>query len=266
LLTHFLFQNSLSGNKYATKTRALPLFGGGGVGCSGNENDQFVHSWYLARLRSIFLPPNNAFMNELLLAGLSISLLHAAIPNHWLPIIAIGRRSGWTAGKTVRITALAGSAHALSTILIGLLLSMVGWKMAGWVEVFSHVAAPVLLIGLGAIFIWRHYFHQHFHLHGDIKGELNETQLIFALALAMFLSPCLEIGAFFLVAGTHGASVVWVLSSLYFITTVAGMSVWVWLVWRGLSLRNWHALEHNAGIISGVVLVLSGLWGLMGWG
>jgi hypothetical protein len=63
-----------------------------------------------------------------------------------------------------------------------------------------------------------------------------------------------------------GYQVVFSLSLLYFITTVGGMAVWVWVVWRGLSRTNWHALEHNAGIISGVILVLSGIWGLMGLG
>jgi nickel/cobalt transporter (NicO) family protein len=209
---------------------------------------------------------NARYMYELLLASLSISVLHATIPNHWLPIVAIGRKSAWTAGKTVRITVLAGSAHALSTIMIGLVLSLVGWRLAGWVELFTRVAAPSMLIVLGLIFIWRHYYHRHFHLHGQIQGELPERQLILALSLAMFLSPCLEIGAFFLVAGTMGYQVVFSLSLLYFITTVGGMAVWVWLVWRGLSRTNWHALEHNAGIISGVILVLSGIWGLMGLG
>lgn len=52
------------------------------------------------------------------------------------------------------------------------------------------------------------------------------------------------------------------LSGLYFATTVVGMSVWVLLVWQGLNFRNWHALEHQAGIISGVILVLTGLWGI----
>lgn len=203
-------------------------------------------------------------MKELLLASLSISLLHATIPNHWLPIVAIGRRSHWTAMKTVRITVLAGSAHALSTILIGVGLSLLGWQMADWVEIFSRIVGPLVLIGLGMVFIWRHYFHQHFHLHAEIKAQISERKLILALATAMFLSPCLEIGAFFLMAGTHGFSAVFALSSLYFVTTVGGMAVWVWLVWRGLKLGNWHALEHNAGIISGVVLVLSGLWGLFG--
>ena len=201
-------------------------------------------------------------MNEILIASLGISLLHATIPNHWLPIVAIGKRSGWSGMKTVRITAIAGIAHALSTIFIGVLLSLAGWQLADWVSAFTRIAAPLILIGLGIFFIYRHYFHQHFHLHGEIKKELSEKQLIATLTVAMFLSPCLEISAFFLLAGTHGLTTVMALSGLYFATTVVGMSVWVLLVWQGLNFRNWHALEHQACIISGVILVLTGLWGI----
>lgn len=199
---------------------------------------------------------------DLLLGSLALSLLHAAIPNHWLPIVAIGKRGGWTAAKTTRITLLAGSAHALSTVLIGLLVSVAGWQMAAWAETVMEIAAPLLLIALGGVFIWRHYYHQHFHLHGEVREELPEKQLIVALAAAMFLSPCLEISAFFLVAGTHGAGAVFSLSALYIFTTVGGMVMWVQFVWRGLSLANWHTLEHYAGIISGAVLVLAGGLGL----
>jgi nickel/cobalt exporter len=200
---------------------------------------------------------------DLLLGSLVLSLLHAAIPNHWLPIVAIGKRLGWSARKASRITLLAGGAHALSTVLIGLLVSAAGWQLSAFAETFMETAAPLMLVLLGAVFIWRHYYHQHFHLHGQVPIQLPEKQLIMALASAMFLSPCLEIGAFFLVAGTHGAWAVFSLSALYTITTVGGMVVWVQLVWHGLTLANWHTLEHYAGIISGVVLILAGLLGFL---
>lgn len=199
---------------------------------------------------------------DLLFGSLALSLLHAAIPNHWLPIVAIGKKAGWSAAKASRITLLAGSAHALSTVLIGLLVSVAGWQLSSWTSAFMELAGPVLLISLGAVFIWRHYYHQHFHLHGVIREQLPEKQLIAALATAMFFSPCLEIGAFFLLAGTHGPWAVFNLSVLYTLTTVGGMVVWVQLVWHGLKLANWHTLEHYAGIISGVVLVLAGILGL----
>lgn len=200
---------------------------------------------------------------ELLLGSLTLSILHAAIPNHWLPIVAIGKRAGWTAAKASRITLWAGGAHALSTVLIGLLVSLAGWQLSSWAESIMETIAPTLLIVLGAVFIWRHYYHRHFHLHGQVQAGLPEKQLIVTLASAMFLSPCLEIGAFFLVAGTDGPWAVLSLSILYTITTVGGMVVWVQLVWHGLSLANWHALEHYAGIISGIVLMLAGLIGLL---
>lgn len=199
---------------------------------------------------------------DLLFGSLALSLLHAAIPNHWLPIVAIGKRAGWTAAKASRITLLAGSAHALSTVLIGWLVSVAGWQLSTFAQTFMEVAAPMMLILLGLVFIWRHYYHRHFHLHGVIKEQLPDKQLIAALATAMFFSPCLEIGAFFLVAGTHGSWAVFSLSALYAVTTVGGMVVWVQLVWHGLSLANWHTLEHYAGIISGIVLVLAGSIGL----
>jgi nickel/cobalt transporter (NicO) family protein len=204
-------------------------------------------------------------MNELFAGSIALSLLHAAIPNHWLPIVAIGRRAGWSAAKTLRITVLAGSAHALSTVLLGLLLGLAGFQFSAVAHEMIEKAGPVLLIVLGAVFVYRHYFHKHFHLHGEVQEQLPERQLIVALALAMFLSPCLEIGAFFLLAGANGAVAVLALSLLYTLTTVGGMAVWVQLVWRGLSLANWHTLEHNAGLLSGGVLMLTGLATLF-WG
>jgi nickel/cobalt exporter len=40
---------------------------------------------------------------DLLLGSLVLSLLHAAIPNHWLPIVAIGKRAGWSAAEKLRV-------------------------------------------------------------------------------------------------------------------------------------------------------------------
>jgi hypothetical protein len=37
------------------------------------------------------------------------------------------------------------------------------------------------------------------------------------------------------------------------------MLLWVWLVLGGLKRLDWHKLEHNAGLITGVTMVISGL-------
>ena len=75
----------------------------------------------------------------------------------------------------------------------------------------------------------------------------------------MFLSPCFEIEAYFLVAGAQGFLFVVSLAALYTVITVSGMVLWVRLAFKGMQKMNWHALEHNAGVITGVTLIISGI-------
>ena len=55
---------------------------------------------------------------ELFVSVLAISILHAILPNHWLPVVAISRQLGWDGRKTAGVTMLAALAHSLSTVLI----------------------------------------------------------------------------------------------------------------------------------------------------
>ena len=75
----------------------------------------------------------------------------------------------------------------------------------------------------------------------------------------MFFSPCFEIEAYFLVAGAQGLWLVALLAVLYTIVSVTGMIIWVRLAHSGLLKMNWHSLEHNAGLITGATLMLSGV-------
>ena len=43
-------------------------------------------------------------MYSIIAGSIILSLLHAAIPNHWLPVIAIGRKEGWTLSEVTEVT------------------------------------------------------------------------------------------------------------------------------------------------------------------
>ena len=88
---------------------------------------------------------------------------------------------------------------------------------------------------------------------------MPKNKIIIGLTVAMFFSPCFEIEAYFLMAGTYGWSNILFLAVLYTVVTVTGMVVWVRLAYTGLFNLNWHALEHNAGIITGITLMLTGV-------
>jgi putative Mn2+ efflux pump MntP len=195
---------------------------------------------------------------SILVGSFILSLLHALIPNHWLPVLAISRKEKWTLSKTTLVTFVSGLAHAVSTAVIGIIIGLLGIQLAEHLEHFTHVIAPIVLIGLGLFYIYQHHRHKHFHLHADPRPR-SANKVVLTLVVAMFFSPCFEIEAYFLMAGAHGWSMVLMLALLYTVVTVAGMVIWIRLAYQGLYKLNWHTLEHNAGIITGITLVLTGI-------
>ena len=199
-------------------------------------------------------------MLSLLIGSLLISLLHAVIPNHWLPVLAIGKKEGWSLAETTRITFIAGMAHVISTVIIGLLLGLIGTELTVHINDFTRIIGPAILILIGLYFVRQHYTHHHFHLQKEqIEKKRKKSSIILALIIAMFLSPCMEIEAYFLLAGSKGWYVLAAIAAMYSIITIAGMLIWIRIVYKGLLKLNWHKWEHNAGIITGLVLIITGI-------
>lgn len=196
-------------------------------------------------------------MYVLILGSVILSLLHAIIPNHWLPIVAIGRKENWSPGQIMRVTAICALSHVASTLLIGWGLAFFGWEFAKhWGHAFTYFSSTILIV-IGLIFIYRHYRHKHFHVQDPVH-QSSKAKMISSLVVAMFFSPCLEVEAYFLAAGEQ---LIWtvVLSFVYASVTIVGMVSWVYIANHGLQKMNWHKLEHNAGIITGFTIIVSGL-------
>jgi len=198
-------------------------------------------------------------MYSIISGALIISLLHAVIPNHWLPVIAIGRKEQWTLQEVTMVTLKCALAHGLSTICIGILLGFLGAELNDSVLNFTSIIAPIILITIGLIFIYRHHIHKHFHIDDELKKKKSKSAIITALVIAMFFSPCMEIEAYFLLAGTQESWLIWFIAAMYLFITTIGMLLMVRLAYKGILKLNWHSLEHNAGIITGLTLVATGL-------
>jgi nickel/cobalt exporter len=197
-------------------------------------------------------------MLTLVAGSLLLSLLHAIIPNHWLPILAIGKKENWSLREVLQVTAISGLSHVASTLLIGWGLAFFGWELSQKYKSITPFIAPVVLVLIGTIFIYRHHRHKHFHV-ADQQHQNSKFKMIISLSLAMFFSPCLEVEAYFLAAGVENIWWTVLLSAIYFFVTLIGMVIWVAIAYRGLNKFNWHALEHKAGIIAGVTLITSGI-------
>lgn len=192
------------------------------------------------------------------LGGGVLSVLHALIPNHWLPILTISRSRNWTLGKTTRITLMAGSAHVLSTVLIGIVIGLTGQELSKNIDGFTHLISPTLLIILGSYFIYQHHRHHHFKI--QTKGDsLSDNKIVVMLTTAMLFSPCIEIEGLFMTAGAHGVVYIFSLAILYSVITIIGMVGWIRLAYSHVFKLNWHSLEHNTGIITGSTLIVIGI-------
>src|SRR5690606_9708352 len=156
---------------------------------------------------------------SIIAGSLVLSVLHALIPNHWLPVLAISKKENWTLNQTTSVTFIAGLSHAISTVLIGLIIGLFGVKLSENIEAFTHFIAPAILIFLGIFYIYQHHRHKHFHVHGE-RETVSKNRVIFTLVVAMFFSPCFEIEAYFLMAGAHGWTQVFLLALLYTTVTV----------------------------------------------
>lgn len=71
-----------------------------------------------------------------------LSVLHALIPNYWAPVLAVARSEQWSLRETAAVTLVAGLAHVLSTVLLGALLGLLGYRLALLYTSFCSYIAP----------------------------------------------------------------------------------------------------------------------------
>jgi nickel/cobalt transporter (NicO) family protein len=207
-----------------------------------------------------------------------LSVIHASLPNHWLTLVMLARAEKWSPREAFFITAIAGITHTISTVLIGLAVGLVGWKLSQTGALYTHIVAPAILGVIGLFYIvfdlsgrggHRHCCHDgegdkrhdhHGHLHPDHRKELKtKTAVIGSLLVAMFFSPCLEIEAYYFTVARYGWAGILSVSAIYVFLTVAGMVLLVQLGLKGMKMLQWDFLEHHERLIAGLVLLATGV-------
>jgi putative Mn2+ efflux pump MntP len=153
--------------------------------------------------------------------------------------------------------------------MIGIVVGLIGYKLSTYYSVISETIAPAILIGLGMVYIFLDFRSNHNHQH-EVKLLVTEpgqnksrwAAIITSLSIAMFLTPCIEIEAYYFQAGTIGWMGILIVSAVYLMTTVAIMLLLVYLGMKGVNTFKSNFLEYHEKGITGIVLVFLGLLAL----
>ena len=204
-------------------------------------------------------------MWQIILGSLVLGLIHPLFPNHWIPLIAISKTEKWSTKETVFATLITGFSHTLSTILIGIFVGFIGIKLTENYSYITRVAAPLILLFIGIIYVMLDLKSTHHHHHFDInnqkiKNQKSKTAIIISLCIGMFLSPCIEIEAFYFQAATQGWLGILLVSMIYLTLTLTIMVGLVYYGLKGVNKFNSHFLDHHEKLVTGIVLIALGLF------
>jgi putative Mn2+ efflux pump MntP len=201
-------------------------------------------------------------MLSIIAGAFLVSAAHAILPDHWLPMILISRAEKWTQAETLWITALVTIPHMVSTIVLGVLVGLIGFRLSSIYEALMDVVAPAMFVLIGLIYVYRN-FKAEGHNHGaDISSLVDRSKktVITFMATALFFSPCVPMGSYFFIVGAEGVASLALVSIIYIVVTLGILLLMVALGRRGVERIQWHFLEHNENLITGIILIVLGLF------
>lgn len=196
-------------------------------------------------------------MLQLAAFSLILSLIHVLVPHHWLPLALLAKSEKWNRKQTLQLSVIASFSHVLSTIILGIFIGIIGMEAAKKMGEFTEWFAPLLLILFGIIYVSLGDHHHH-----DDKVKLKThsfARIVTTMSVAMFFSPCLEVETFYFTAGTFGWKGIFVVSAIYLVITVLGISILTLSGKKTIDIFNLHFLEHYEKKITGVILILLGI-------
>lgn len=189
-----------------------------------------------------------------------LAIIHALIPNHWLPLVAVAKAEKWKQKEVTLITFFAALAHVLGTVALGIILGKIGKELQETYGQAIYMASSVLLIVFGLIYYTVNLPHHHHSTQEDVaQYKRSRGRWILIFIVMMFLSPCLEVESLFLSAGAYGMGLVITLSVIYAIVSISGIMLLVNMGYKGVQFLSGDFIEHNEKKISGIVLILVGI-------
>ena len=237
------------------------------------------------RLRSSLGPRGESVASTevlLFLSSCTTAVIHALIPDHWLPFVLISRSQRWTERRTIAMVALTGLVHVLVSLAVGALAMFLGTTsaqdLAQGVGTSLESMAGFLLVVFGLFYgIWAHRREArahgvprgggegektgHLHAHGHLlerwfRGAASGGALVAIIGI----SPCVLLQPILFAAAAHGPAAMTAAALGFAGCTLVTMVAVTFVATRGMRSIDLPFFTRYGDLISGVVIATIGLF------
>ncbi|HEV8701667.1 MAG TPA: hypothetical protein VGV60_10395 [Candidatus Polarisedimenticolia bacterium] len=214
----------------------------------------------------------------LFLSSCSTAIIHALIPDHWLPFVLMARAQGWSERRAATLTGLAGVLHVLVTVVAGGLTIFVGsasvQRLAEWTGHSLGFVGGLLLAVFGLAYgVFRHFREArvhatagpsrekteaaggHIHVHGHLLERWFHGALTAgALVLVIGISPCALLVPILFAASAAGTGAVLAAALGFALCTIATMVGVTIVAMRGMRRIELPFFTRYGDLISGALV------------
>ena len=220
-------------------------------------------------------------------AAVVIGATHTVIGvDHYLPFVVLGKSNNWSYKKLIFITSLCGLGHVLSSVVLGIIGIALGHAV-GLYETIEGTRgdwAAAFLMSFGLVYMVfgiryaiknKKHKHKHLHLdgiehehehnHHDEHSHIHETgkktnkNLFWMLFIVFVLGPCEPLIPILMYpAAQNSVFSIFVVSSLFAITTISVMLVMTIALYSGLRFVRIEKLEKYSHAFAGFAILVAG--------
>lgn len=104
-----------------------------------------------------------------------VGVVHAVLPDHWVPLAVVGRAERWPLIRVAKVSGLAALGHVLASIVLGGVIAFVGLQFQKQVETQQgHIVGGILIITGLSFLVWGLTGHGHPHAHDKPPADTHE--------------------------------------------------------------------------------------------
>lgn len=223
----------------------------------------------------------------LFLSSCATAVIHALIPDHWLPFALLAKAEGWSEKRTLGLVGLTGLLHVAVSLAVGALFVVAGDQtrgLAGRLGTRLEAVGGLLLVLFGVAYgIWAHLRerrahapgkghagHAHaagegavggrLHAHGHLLSGLSRGRVSGRMLVAIIgISPCVLLQPILFAAAAEGGRVVAAAIAGFSICTVVTMLVVTWIAGQGLARVRLDFFTRYGDLLSGLVIAAIGV-------